>query len=277
MANRFFKSRGLGVLNTSYAAGAAAVPNPGDVIPDASTILSIWYDAATNEYFQPSNPTTGGTITQWNDRSAFAHNLNPSGTGPTRRPTWNDNQQNSLGTLAFSGNDSCDTAPATWLQSLPGSTVFFVSKFDNGSSGTVQNLIMTDQGDLGVVKDATNTLKIYQQTGQAGESVGTTLFSPGNDYRLITLVYNGTEVSSDNRIKLRVNGDDISTVWSGAPIATTLSAASNKFFVGSDYTGAADTSQLVGAMAELVFYSRTLTPSEITTTEAYFNDKWNLY
>ena len=79
MVNRVFKSRGLGVLNNSYSPGAPAEPNPGDIVPDAPLVLEIWYDAATNEYFQPTNPGDGDGITQWNDLSAYAHNLNPVG------------------------------------------------------------------------------------------------------------------------------------------------------------------------------------------------------
>lgn len=276
MVNRVFKSRGLGVLNNSYTPGAAAEPNPGDAIPDAPLVLEIWYDAATNEYFQPTNPGDGDGITQWNDRSAYAHNLNPVVGGPGGRPNYRTNQLNSLGALEFDGSDACSSNPATWLQNLTGATVFMVSRFTNGSSGVIETISQSDCGDMGYGKTAANEYILYMATGQAGAMTAspTTPIGTDSSYHIQTLVYDGTQSTDVDKFKFRLDKSNIPLTYSGT-VPSSFGATCNSWVVGSDYQEELG-NQFTGFIAEAIFYSRTLTSDEIDTLETYFSDRWGL-
>lgn len=276
MVNRVFKSRGLGVLNNSYTPGAASEPNPGDVSPDAPTVLQIWYDAATNEYFQPTNPNDTDPITQWNDRSAFAHNLNPVVGGISGRPNYRTNQLNSLGTLEFDGSDACSSNPATWLQNLTGATLFVVSKFTNGSSGAVETITQNDCGDFGYGKDASDEYILYMRTGLVGAMTATPTTPIGTDssYHIQALVFDGTGSTDADKLKFRLDKNNKPLTYSST-VPSTFDASCNSFIVGSDYQEELG-NQFTGFIAEMLFYSRTLTTDEITTLETYFSDKWGL-
>ena len=276
MVNRVFKSRGLGVLNNSYSPGAPAEPNPGDIVPDAPLVLEIWYDASTNEYFQPTNPSDGGGITQWNDLSAYAHNLNPVVGGPGGRPNYRTNQLNSLGALEFDGSDACSSNPATWLQNLTGASMFIVSRFSNGSSGVIETQAQSDCGDMGYGKNAANEYELYMMTGQVGAMSATPTTPVGTDssYHIQSIIFDGTGATDSDRLKFRLDESDVPLTYTD-PVPSAFGGICNSFIVGSDYQEELG-NQFTGFVAELVFYSRTLTASEISGLETYFANKWDL-
>lgn len=73
----FFAGRRIGVVTN-----VTQLPN-----------LQVWYDGSDSAQFNPTNPTDGAGITQWKDKSAFAHNAAPSG-GATVRPLYKTNIKN---------------------------------------------------------------------------------------------------------------------------------------------------------------------------------------
>lgn len=276
MVSRFFRSRGLGTLSNAYTPGAPTVPNPGDIVPDASTELVIWYDAATNQYFQPTNPSDGTGITQWNDLSAFAHNLNPVVGGPSGRPNYRTNQQNGLGAVEFDGTDASSSSPATWLQNLAGTTMCIVSRFTNGTSNVTETITQTDCGDLGYGKTAANGYVLYMRTGQPGamEAKPTTPIGTDSNYHIQTIVFDGAGLTDADRLRFRVNQGDVPLNYTGS-VPTALDNLCNSFIVGSDINEETG-NQFTGFIGELVLYKRAFSPSEVVSLENYFADKWNL-
>ena len=116
--------------------------------------LQVWYDGSDSTQFNPTSPTNGTAITQWKDKSSFAHNASPSG-GANVRPTYQTNVQNGLSIVRFDGvNDNLTINPATWAASLSGFTTFIVAKITN-TTGT-RTIIGTDQNGQKIYWNGTN-------------------------------------------------------------------------------------------------------------------------
>jgi hypothetical protein len=268
MVSRFYRGRGLGTLNRRYVASAPAEPDPGDVAPDAPTILQIWYDASVNTYMQPTGRTNGQTITQWNDRSAYAHNLNPDGGSLTLRPTYATNQQNGLSALSFDGGDRLTANPFTGtVDNLTGMTMFVVAKYD---ATTTQRMIETNAtGDselgFGVSTDTSQKFSYYIANGYVTGNTADT------SWHYHTIVFDGTQ-SVGNRLTVDVDGVT-STLNEITPVGNISLNSSTSLFVGSRPD---TTLPFAGDIGELIMYSRTLTASEIINIESYLASKWNL-
>jgi len=108
-----------------WYATAALVSSPLTLVTGAATSLQIWFDGADITQFQPTNPSDGDGITQWNDKSNFAHNANPEGSpANTVRPTYQTAEQNSLSVVS-------SMAPTTAYRSTqwPGSGDYRILPF----------------------------------------------------------------------------------------------------------------------------------------------------
>lgn len=268
MVTRFFRGRSLGVILQSYSPGAPTQDNPGDIAPDAPTILQIWYDASVNTYMQPTGRTNGQTITQWNDRSAYAHNLNPDGGSLSLRPTYVTNQQNGLSALSFDGGDRLTANPFTGtVDNLTGMTMFVVAKYD---ATTTQRMIETNAtGDselgFGVSTDTTQKFSYYIANGYVTGNTADT------SWHYHTIVFDGTQ-SIGNRLSVEVDGV-ASTLNEITSVGNISLNSSTSLFVGSRPD---TTLPFAGDIGELIMYSRTLTAGEIATVETYLADKWDL-
>lgn len=268
MVTRFFRSRGLGVISQSYTAGAPTEDNPGDISPDAPTILQIWYDASVNTYMQPTGRVNGQTITQWNDRSAYAHNLNPDGGSLSLRPTYVTNQQNGLSALSFDGGDRLTANPFTGtIDNVTGMTMFVVVKYD---ATTTQRMIETNAtGDselgFGISTDTTQKFSYYIANGYVtGNSANTA-------WNYHTIVFDGSQTVG-NRLAVNVNGV-ASTLNEIQPVGNISLGSNSVLFVGSRPD---TTLPFAGDIGEIIMYSRTLTAGEITSVETYLQGKWDL-
>ena len=268
MVTRFFRSRGLGTISQNYSPGAPTEDNPGDISPDAPTILQIWYDASVNTYLQPTGRTNGQTITQWNDRSAFAHNLNPDGGSPTLRPTYVTNQQNGLSALSFDGGDRLTANPFTdTVDNVTGMTMFVVVKYD---ATTTQRMIETNAvGDselgFGISTDTTQKFSYFIANGYVTGNTASTAWN----YH--TIVFDGSQ-SVGNRLEVNVNGI-ASTLNEIVPVGNISLDNNTSLFVGSRPD---TTLPFSGDVGEIIMYSRTLTAGEIVSVENYLSGKWDL-
>lgn len=269
----FRVGRGLGTVNRNYTPGAATEPNPGDVSPDAPTVLQIWYDGSVNTYLQPTNRVDNEKITQWNDKSAFAHNLNPVGGSQDVRPTYRTNQLNSLSTIQFDGNDTSDSNPFTVSQGLTGATLFVVSKFTNGANSTEEFVVSLDEGDLGFGKNSSNAylLRMTDTAGGAARAEATA-GTVDTNYHIQSIIYDGTESSNADKLRFRLDQSNVALSFSGN-VASSTSLTNNAFIAGADED---ETNTYTGFIGEIILYSRTLTEGEITSVETFLSNKWNL-
>jgi len=239
-------------------------------VSDSTTTLQIWYDGADISVFQPTNPSDGQGITQWNDKSAFAHNANPTG-GVSVRPTYETNELNSKSVVQFDGvNDCLSINPIAWAQVLSGYTLYIVAKGSNAASGNWKRLIGTDTYDFSIVRNFNNgRFSVQHTSGYEAQSTVTV----DNAYHYLGVVFDGTATGNANRLKFRVDGtQDTLTFPSGQDVGTTTGNGT-VLHIGclggnQQYWG--------GAVAEVLIFNRTLTAGEITNVESYLGTKWGL-
>lgn len=238
------------------------------IIPDAATALQIWYDGADITQFQPTNPSNGSGITQWNDKSAFAHNANPTQTGPAARPKYQTGVLNGLSIVRFDGVDEClDVNPATWLQGKIGMTMFIVAKSSNPSAGK-QTLITTDQGDMDVWIDAAGNWNV----GSAGgvEAKGTVPVAADTNFHIHAVCFDGQQ-SGTNRLKYRYDKQAQTLQYTGTPAGNTSNTNNAMSFACDN-----GTEFFNGDIAEVLVFNRALTATEVDDVEQYLNTHWNL-
>lgn len=234
------------------AVGAVAAPTSiaeavdGGSLPD----LQVWYDGADTSTYIPSATDEGG-ITQWTDKSNFAHNANPDG-GATVRPSYeNTILQNGYGYLEFDGNDVLSVNPFTQLQSQAGFTVFIVHK---GTGG----LTATNTDDLKIGVDSATSMT-YGMNGYANTQAGLT---DADQWMYTTLVFN-----AGNTI-LRLKGSEVANVTQGA---ATTNAGNTTFYIGYD-----GNSNFTGFIAEVILFNKALGSTEYGNVENYLKTKWGI-
>lgn len=246
------------------AVGAIAEPQSvqeavgGDTLVD----LQIWYDGADTETYVPS-ATDESQITQWTDKSNFAHNANPD--GGAAKPTYeNTVLQGGYGYLEFDGNDSLTVNPFPQLANDPGFTVFIVSKQLNTTG--VQVMTSTDQADLAIVGGSGNFT-----VGMAGVTASSTTATDTN-WHVHALIFDGAGATDADKLKYRIDKTDQSLTFTGT-VAATTDASNNEMFIGNDAGG---TNGLTGYVAEVLLFSRTLNATEYANVENYLTAKWGL-
>jgi hypothetical protein len=246
------------------AVGAIAAPESISESIDGATLtnLQIWYDGADTSTYVPS-ATDEGQITQWTDKSNFAHNANPD--GGNAKPTYeNTVLQGGYGYLEFDGNDSLTVNPFTQLASQTGFTVFIVAKQLNTTG--VQVLTTTDQSDLSIIGGSAFTVAMAGATATTGPTLADT------DWHQHTLVYDGTGATNADKLSYRLDKTDKTLTFVGS-VAATTSASNNEFFIGNDAGG---TNGLTGYVAEVILFNKALNATEYANVENYLSNKWDL-
>lgn len=246
------------------AVSALAAPTSIGESVDGGTLidLQVWYDGADLTTYVPS-ATDEGQITQWTDKSNFAHNANPDG-GNAKPSYENTTLQNGYGYLEFDGGDSLTVNPFTQLASAAGYTVFIVARQLNTTG--LQVLTATDQADLRIVGGT----GVYS-VSMAGATAVTTTATDTN-WHVHSLIYDGAGATNADKLKYRIDKTDKTLVFTGT-VAATTSASSNEFFIGNDVSG---NNGLVGYVAEVILFNKTLSATEYANVENYLTNKWDL-
>ena len=217
--------------------------------------LQIWYDGADTNTYVP-NATDEGQITQWTDKSNFAHNANPN--GGSAKPTYeNTDLLGGYGYVEFDGNDNLSINPFTQLDAATGFTVFIVGKLLD-TAGT-QYFGAAESGGLNIRSNGTN----FQAQGDAA---GGSLTGPAvdTDWHQFTLVFDG-----GTGVTFRTDKGSEATGAAGA----TLAGGTNIYYLGAQDPS---TNNLTGYIAEVIMFNRALSATEYGNVENYLSTKWGL-
>lgn len=226
--------------------------------------LQVWYDATDSAQFNPTNPTNGSTITQWKDKSAFAHNASPSG-GGTVRPTYQTAIQNGLSIVRFDGvNDNLTINPASWAASLSGFTAYVVAKITS-TTGT-RTLIGSDQNGQKIFFNGTNW-----GVATAGGTGISTATADTTKFKIFGIIYDGTQATNASRLIFRYNETNQPLTFTGT-VGTTTNASTNQIDIGWYSTGSSE--YFGGDIGEVVYFSRALNSGEQSGVEEYLSNKW---
>jgi hypothetical protein len=244
------------------AVGALAAPTSIGESVDGGTLvdLQVWYDGADTNTYVP-NATDEGQITQWTDKSDFAHNANPS--GGSAKPTYeNTVLQGGNGYLEFDGNDQLSVNPFTQLSGASAFTIFVVSNVLTASGA--EYFTDTNTADFGMYSDG-GTVKLtmngYTRTTNATVSA--------NAWHQHTLIYSGSGTPS---LTYRLNRTTAGTSASTGSIPATTGAAGT-FYIGNN---SARSSGISGYIAEVILFNKTLSATEYGNVENYLKIKWGL-
>ena len=245
------------------AVGAIAAPTSIGESVDGSTLadLQIWYDAADTATIIP-NATDESQITQWTDKSNFAHNANPD--GGSAKPTYEDTTpQNGYGYIEFDGvDDSLKVSPITNITSISGLTVFQVFQTKNITPPAGDTFLGTNDADFGILH-LNGDMKLTMK----GSSFDTAKSITANTWHQHTLIYDGTAPSLGYRL------DKSAGTVTGGSVPSTSSANTDEMFFGNNVSG---TSALDGFLAEVIIFTKTLSAIEISNIENYLSNKWGL-
>jgi len=243
--------------------GALAAPGSIGESVDGGTLasLEIWYDASDTSTIIPS-ASDEGQITQWTDKSSFAHNANPD--GGSAKPTYeNTVLQNGYGYIEFDGvDDSLKVSPFTNITSIAGLTVFQVFQTKNITAPASDVFLGTNDADFGILH-LNGAMKLTMK----GSSFDAAKSITANTWHQHTLIYDGTAPSLGYRL------DKSAGTVTGGSVPSTSSANTDEMFFGNNVSG---TSALDGYLAEVIIFTKTLSATEISNIENYLSNKWGL-
>jgi hypothetical protein len=235
------------------------------IVSDAATSLEIWYDGSDITQFQPTNPSDGDGITQWNDKSNFAHNANPISTGPAARATYEVAELNTYSVVRFDGDAGLSINPFASLANSTTQTVFVVAKGTNLGTGT-QYLTSTNNGGLAMFHDGTEW-KVSTSGGTGASGV-----AGDANWHILGLVYDGNGVGDANKLKLRIDKVEQTLDFSADPgVGSTLLGTTNQYNFACREDGV---SYFVGDIAEVLMFNKILSAGELADVEEYLNTHW---
>jgi len=239
------------------------------IVPSDPT-LQIYYDASLDTNFNPT-PVSGDTFTQWYDSSANAHNANPIG-GATTRPAWWTNVQCGLSAVKFDGtSDGLSVNPLTSIASITGFTAIVLGKLVN--TGTTQQFITSG---IGNVSTNNSNLRLSGGTFVVGAANGLAQTSQIADLNphMWTMVFDGTQSTNADKLKFYIDGVQESLTFL-SNVGTSTNASIDTLYIGVDRTGTSSFRYYYGGFIyEVLLWNRVLTPSELSVTHNYLNNKW---
>lgn len=242
------------------------------ILPSQIPSLNLWYDASESNaaYIQNSSgtaPANGQAVKKVIDKMGFGRDVDQA-TG-SRQALWIASQQNGLGALQFDGiNDIYTLNPIPWALSLPGATVYIVTK-PSVLSGTPR-----------VTAANTGGFSFYWNSFWGVQAGGGVALSNNSgvvgSYIYMGQIFNGAlsdaDITTQNnlRLQLRINGGGQALTFS-TNVGTATNASANSLNVGSD-----GTNFYTGYIGEMLIWTRALSLLECLQVENYLSNKWNI-
>ena len=183
--------------------------------------FEIWYDGADYSKFQPSSIasdiSSAEAITQWNDKSATAHNANNYTGTTSARPTYigtlSSEVQNGNTSVNFnaSNNQGLEialTGSGNWFFGLTSVTIFMVFKYVNPITDNL-TIWSSSQNDLNLaVSSVTNNLIMSSPkiTPDPSYNVDISYNLSANTWIQTSTIFDGAGATDSDRLKFRING-----------------------------------------------------------------------
>ena len=241
------------------AISAIAAPTSITESVDGDTLvdLQVWYDSADTNTITPS-AIDEQSVQQWVDKSAFAHNANP--TNGNEKPTYeNTVLQGGYGYIEIDGTQAFSINPVSWTQSITGFTAFIVAKPTSEVNG--DTLMTTDTGDFKIAHNGSTWTAGMNGVTAVPTSSANTL----DTWTIFTLRYDAT-----NNLVFRLGKTDY-TLGAHTPPATS-SASNSALYLGYD---GANTS-FTGFIGEVIMFDKALNTTEYANVENYLSNKWDI-
>ena len=218
--------------------------------------LVAWLDAAASLTITQS----GGTVSQWDDKSGNDHNAVQGDTG--LQPAYIEDAANGLPILRFDGSDDVMSLGSVIISGTAARTLFVVGQADVTADDALISLTTTVTG--GKRWDITSEVSIRVTGGNRFWTVGMT-----GAYHVLTI---------QNLASANVN---VTLGRRDGTVMTELSVNSRNINTGTGGTTrlgerAAQDGYYDGDIGEVIFYDRALSGSEIDSVESYLGVKWGI-
>ncbi|MFQ3599635.1 MAG: LamG-like jellyroll fold domain-containing protein, partial [Chloroherpetonaceae bacterium] len=217
----------------------------------------FWYRA-------DGNVTTDGSgfVTQWANSSVSGNPLAQS--IAANRPRLITNAINGKPAVEFDGNDILRSSSSMSLGSF---TVFTVFNSTNTSLGIVyEHSANTNTNDGSFLSTSINSTVAVRRGSQTALVNHTANWAHDGQYRIVAHTFR----PNAPQISLRINGAPLSLSVQGSANATTTTQILN---IGARV---GPTLGLQGRVAEIILYSRELSPAQIDSVEAALSAKYNI-
>ncbi|NBP55342.1 hypothetical protein EBU71_02175 [bacterium] len=241
------------------------------MVPVTDPTLQVYYDASDTSTYQPSG-ASGSQITQWNDKSASAHNAAPLGAVSTR-PTVSGQVQNGLTALYFDQNDDGLEVPGlTTLRGITASTIMWVGKtLDSGDNQQILcgvrkiggNFIAVDGYELEISGSASYIVSMAGGSASSDAPLD-------NNFHLHSIIFDGTAIGNSNRLIHRMDGVQ-RTLTFASTVGATTSSVIDGIILGADESLLKD---FYGYMGSFLLFTKKLSNAELTNTENFLMTKW---
>lgn len=226
---------------------------------DPSALLPFaWFDASDTATITSS----GGAVSQWNDKSGYVRDLTASGTA---QPATASTTLNGLNVLTFDGTSD---GMATSAFTTPLNQHLFTVVRPTGFPNAYNSVVSHEGSSIGytLLAKSTGKLAIYESYSGGNASydgTGSTTLSTNTAY-LLEYWWNGYQLVG------YVNGATDATVTKTA----TMGSGSQVFRVGfSNFASR----WWKGDIAEVVIFPFQLSVAEQTLMRNYLNRKWAIY
>jgi len=227
------------------------------ILPTAIANLRLWFSADCITF--PSSvcgtPTTGSSVTAWADRSGNANNGSTSGTNCT----YNASQINGKPAVTFDGV-GCKFTLGTAITAGAGHTAFVVLAYTSTSGGitfgaTSNGFAYKGGGSYEQVLDAQNQVNIAHGTA-----------TPDTSWHQMNVSFTngGSPIFRlDESVDTTVLVTPSWNMTGNGPSVLGYNAISNAEYLNAK-------------VAELIYYDRTLTSTEVGQIEAYLHSRYGL-
>ncbi len=218
--------------------------------------LQLWLDA----YDSSTITESSCSVSQWDDKSGKGNDAT-QGTG-SAQPTTDATTQNAKNVLDFDGGDSFVLPSAIYAIANANSTVFMVSKRTT-ETGSTENLISLEEsaGARMFLSYSLAAGAVVYTNNTAGDGVLTITGVTNTDFQILRARRSGTTQA------LTQNGNAESTNANGADESGVDAA-----LIGANSAGGG----LIGSIAEILMYNRSLSTAEISSVETYLSNKWGI-
>lgn len=245
--------------------------------------LEVWYYADVNT--NVGGISSGTEVTSWaNAGGLTSHPWNSTGGA---RPEWFSNIQNGLGVVRFNSstigaptgedgdnNERVTINPVPWSSfvggtgALPGATLVVLYRSLSTASG-IRYITGSNDSDLQFGQNGTTYVG-----ATAGATFSVNSATVDTAFHHMILTFDGTQTGNANRLKARLDGADVTLTFTGT-VGTALAANSGYFYGGCTGTNSSNVSNFfIGDLAEVLIWTRALSPSEILAVEQYLTNKW---
>ena len=218
--------------------------------------LVAWLDAAACLTITQS----GGTVSQWDDKSGNGHNAVQGDTG--LQPAYIEDAVNGLPILRFDGSADVMSLQSVIISGTVGRTIFVVGQAD----------VAADDGLISLTTTNTSGAR-YDLTSEFGIRV-----NGGNRFWTVDMTGAYYVITFQNAASSNAN---VTLGRRDGTVMTESGAASRAIDTGTGGTTricqvATLNRYFDGDIGEVIFYDRALSGSEIDSVESYLGVKWGI-